>query len=97
MSLFELRAPSLTFSFLLSLVWCGSRAEMKMCVRTVACFGRQSLGVSCTDAKWALVAPTVCSGPEYLGWTLGQGSRSMRNAPQKGQLNSIYDCIAPET
>lgn len=70
---------------------------MKMRVRTVACFGRQSLGALHTDAKWALVAPTVCSGPDYLGWALGQGSRSMRNAPQKGQLNSISDCIAPET
>ena len=64
-------------------------SEMKMHVRSVACFARQSLGALDTDAKWAPVAPAVCAEPEYLGWTLGQGSRSMRNDPQKDQLNSI--------
>lgn len=31
----------------------------------------------------------VCPRPEYLGWPLGQGFRSMRKDPQKDQLNSI--------
>lgn len=31
----------------------------------------------------------VCAEPKYLGWTLDQGSRSMRNDPEKDQLNSI--------
>lgn len=64
-------------------------SEAKMHIRSVVYFGWESLGALKTDAKRARVAPGMCAEPEYLGWTLGQGSRSMRNDPQKDRLNSI--------
>lgn len=38
----------------------------------------------------------VCVDCRGLGWILGQGSRSMRTEPPKGQLNSICDSIGTD-
>lgn len=61
-------------------------SELKMHVRSVAYSG---FGDRCEVGMGVGVGPAVCPRPEYLGWPLGQGFRSMRKDPQKDQLNSI--------
>lgn len=43
----------------------------------------------------SLVCVCVRAKPQYLGWTPGQGSRSMRNDPQKDPLNSHLRLCRP--